>query len=268
MANRVLRKRAQKNSGGVRRTCARTIVRTCQMAFAAVMAVTAMQSVAAAKSTNTYRFAGLEWGSSPSQVRKHLSKQGFRIIRVVAGPRVEFAMANFHGRFEKNDRGRRMMAIGKIAGERVTVDLIFGQNEKLGRVIVKSRYWDGTIRGARRMIQLAKTLVEMYEDQYGPARKIADDGWPDTATWRPASDGSRMQLYVRGVNGFMFSPSYKTALRVHFHNPRHADLDPGLVTVKSPKLAPLPIRKPKVETEEERKKRLRRLYNGNTYGDR
>lgn len=238
------------------------------LALGGLAGLFSIQSGALADSTNTYRFAGLEWGSSPTDVRKHLAKQGFRVVGVVAGPRVEFTMSNFHGRFERNDRGRRMVAIGKLAGERVTVDLVFGDNNKLGRVIVKSGYWDGTIRGARRMIRLAKTLVQMYEDEYGAARKIEDDGWPDTATWRPASDGSRMQLYVRGVDGYMFSPSYKTALRLHFHNPKYADKGNDLVTVTTPKLPPLPTRKKKVETEDERKARLRKMYQGDTSTNR
>ena len=56
----------------------------------------------------------------------------------------------------------------------------------------------------------------MYEEEYGPARKRKEDGWIDTASWPRAADGSALPLYVRGVEGFMFSPSYKTALRVDF----------------------------------------------------
>src|SRR5690606_16313436 len=57
-----------------------------------------------------------------------------------------------------------------------------------------------------------------FEKQYGPARKRVDDRWPDTAYWGKAKDGSTLSVHVRGINGFMFSPSYKTALRIDFAN--------------------------------------------------
>ena len=81
------------------------------------------------------------------------------------------------------------------------------------------------------------------EDQFGPsAKKSQPFGFVDTATWAVAPDGSRMQLYVRGTNGFMFYPRDKTGLRVHFSNPRFggpADPAPGFATVGSRRSTPI-----------------------------
>lgn len=218
---------------------------------------------AQAQTTASYTFAGIAWGSSSKEVRKVLRSKGLRAAGWVRGTRREFGVEQFHAVYKRENRGRRLVAVGKMGGQRVTVDFIFGNNDKLGHVIVKSRYWDGSVRGARRMIRMAKALVQMYEGLYGAAQKIEDDGWPDTAIWKAARDGSQMSLYVRGVKGFMFSPSYKTALRVHFAHPQYNDMStsgwmPTNVlkpTVKLPERAA----KPKM-TKKERERYLRRIY--------
>ena len=53
----------------------------------------------------------------------------------------------------------------------------------------------------------------------GPSSAIPDDARGAALAWRQvvmSPDGSLLAVYVRGVEGFMFSPSYKTALRVDF----------------------------------------------------
>ncbi len=220
-------------------------------------------SGAQAQSAATYTFAGIAWGSSSKDVIKTLRSKGFRVSGWVRGKRREFGVSQFHAVYKSEDRGKRLVAVGKMAGQRVVVDFVFGNNDKLGHVIVKSRYWDGTVRGARRMIRMAKTLVQMYEEQYGKAKKVEDDGWPDTAIWGVARDGSQMSLYVRGVKGFMFSPSYKTALRVHFADPRYNDVSSSgwmPVNVLKPTVRlPETAARPKL-TEKQRKEQLRRMY--------
>ena len=174
---------------------------------------------AQAQSASSYKFLGLNWGMSQKDVRAALKKRRFRVIRYTRGPQKEFAIDKFHGKFRRVNRGKRLMAVGRLAGQPVFVDFIFGNNDKLAHVIVKSRWWNRTVRGARKLITHAKTLIEMYAERYGAPKVIQDDGWPDTANWAPAADGSRMHIYVRGEKGFMFSPSYKTGLRVHIFNP-------------------------------------------------
>lgn len=220
-------------------------------------------SGAQAQSTPSYTFAGIAWGSSSKEVIRALRGKGFRVAGWVRGKRREFGVKQFHAVYKVENRGKRLVAVGKMAGQRVTIDFVFGNNDKLGHVIVKSRYWNGTVRGARRMIRMAKTLVQMYEEQYGTAKKVEDDGWPDTAIWNAARDGSQMSLYVRGVKGFMFSPSFKTALRIHFAHPSYNDVSTSgwmpvnvlKPTVKLPETAS----RPKL-TEEQRKEQLRRIY--------
>ena len=77
-----------------------------------------------------------------------------------------------------------------------------------------------SIPGARALITQAEKTVAAFEKQYGTAKKRIDDRWPDTAYWGNAKDGSTLTVHVRGINGFMFSPSYQTALRIDFANPK------------------------------------------------
>jgi hypothetical protein len=220
-------------------------------------------SGAQAQNAASYSFAGLAWGSSSKEVAQAMRGKGFRVVGWQNGRRQEFGVNQFHAVMKVEDRGKRMIAVGSMGGQRVTVDLVFGNNDKLGHVIVKSAYWDGTVRGARRMIKMARTIVQMYEELYGPAQKIQDDGWPDTAIWKPARDGSQMSLYVRGMKGFMFSPSYKTALRIHMAHPTYNDKSTSgwmpvnvlKPTVKLPETAARPTL-----TEKQRKEQLRRMY--------
>ena len=209
---------------------------------AAAMTIGAGTALAA---KNTYTFAGLKWGSSPKAAISKLKRQGFKRFRTAKGKRVEFVMRDAHGVFVRRNRGKRILARGKWSGERVTVEMIFGRNNKLQRVIVRTRNWNGTTKHAKRMTGLANTLTSQLENQFGPtAKKSQPFGFVDTATWAIASDGSRMQLYVRGTNGFMFYPRDKTGLRVHFSNPRFggiADPAPRVVNVGKPSYSPRPV---------------------------
>jgi hypothetical protein len=164
----------------------------------------------------SYRLFGLQWGIGADAARARLQQAGFRVVGLSEGPREEFVVRGLHAALAATDRGRRLVANGKIAGQAVTLDLAFGQNDRLHHAGITSRYWDGTVADARALIDLATRLVMLYEETYGPARKRKADGWIDTAIWPRAKDGSSLSIAVRGVEGFMFSPSYKTALKAEF----------------------------------------------------
>jgi hypothetical protein len=174
------------------------------------------------KQADSYTFVGLAWGATEADARKHLATRGFRVTGASAGRQREFTINDLHANYALVDRGRRLVAVGRLVGQPVTVDLVFGTNNKLHHVIIKSRDWLGTINDARTMIRTAEGIVQMYETQFGEARKTKDDGWIDTAVWPTAKDGSTLTVHTRGVSGFMFSPSYKTAIRVDFFNRRFA----------------------------------------------
>lgn len=185
-------------------------------AFAALMLFAAAPAAAFSES---YAFAGLDWGSSPEKAARQLEAQGFKVTDTVVGARREFVEQNAWGAFENMDRGKRLVARGLVAGRRVTVDLVFGYNDGLERIIIGAPDWDGTRAGAARMTEFANTLTNQLEDQYGRSYdKRTPFGFIDTARWMPAQDGSRMELYVRGTNGYMFFPKDTTSLRVHIWN--------------------------------------------------
>ena len=230
---------------------------------------------AQAQVASSYKFMGLDWGMAQKEVRAALAKRRFRVVRYLRGAQKEFTISTFHGVFKRVNRGKRLVAYGRVAGQRVFVDFIFGDNDKLAHVIVKSAWWNRTVRGARKIITLSKTLIEMYAERYGSPKVIQDDGWPDTANWAQAADGSRLHVYVRGEKGFMFSPSYKTGLRVHFFNPRirseKSSLMMGGGTLPSQILGPSTLArrywppKPKTLSKEEQEKKDKKAF-GSTDG--
>ena len=114
------------------------------------------------------------------------------------------------------DRGKRVLASGRVEGYPVTLELAFGKNDQLNHIVIMSAYWNRTIPGARAIITQAEKTVAALEAKYGPAKKRIDDRWPDTAYWGNAKDGSTLVVHVRGINGFMFSPSYQTAMRIDY----------------------------------------------------
>lgn len=185
-------------------------------AVAVLAAILALADAAWAQSRKSYTFLDLEWGADIEAARAKLAKAGFTSVRAVEGQQEEFVVSGLHAQIASVDRGRRLVALGRIAGMPVQVDLAFDKEGRLNHAIVTSKYWDGTIPGAKALVDLATRLVMMYEERYGPAIKRKEDGWVDTAQWPRAEDGSLLAVYVRGTEGFMFSPSYKTALRVDF----------------------------------------------------
>ena len=187
-------------------------------AFAAFMLLAAAPAAAFSES---YAFAGLDWGSTPEVAAQQLQAQGFKVDSPISGARREFVEQNAWGAFELMDRGKRLVARGLVAGRRVTVDLVFGYNDGLERIIIGAPDWDGTRAGAARMTAFANVLTGQLEDRYGRSYdKRTPFGFIDTARWMPAQDGSRMELYVRGTNGYMFFPKDTTSLRVHIWNDR------------------------------------------------
>jgi hypothetical protein len=175
-------------------------------------------ALAQQKSVDSYTFQGLSWGMNAAQAKSVLAKAGFRVTGQVAGKRREFAIDRLHAVYSVLDRGKRLIAVGRLEGYPVTVELAFGKNDRLNHVFIMSSFWNRTIPGARALISQAEKTVAALEKQYGLAKKRIDDRWPDTAYWGNAKDGSTLTVHVRGINGFMFSPSYNTAMRIDYAN--------------------------------------------------
>jgi len=177
-------------------------------------------AVAQQQPVASYNLPGLSWGMKSADAQKALAQHGFKVTGQALGKRREFAIDRLHAVYSAIDRGKRVLAVGKIEGYPVTVELAFGKQDQLNHVFIMSAYWNRTIVGARQIITQAEKTVEAFEKQYGPAKKRIDDRWPDTAYWGNAKDGSTLTVHVRGINGFMFSPSYQTAMRIDFANPK------------------------------------------------
>lgn len=177
---------------------------------------------AEAQQVQSYQFRNLAWGMKQSDAAKALAAAGFRVTGQAAGKRKEFAIDRLHAVNAVIDRGKRVIAVGSFEGYPVTVELAFGTNDQLNHVIIMSQYWNRTIPGARAIIAQAEKTVASLEKQYGPAKKRIDDRWPDTAYWGNSRDGSKLTVHVRGINGFMFSPSYQTAMRIDYAKPAAA----------------------------------------------
>jgi uncharacterized membrane protein len=191
-------------------------------AFAAALGAAAMMIAvpAMAQQVQSYTFKNLSWGMKSADAQKALAAAGFRVTGQAAGKRTEFAIDRLHAVKASIDRGRRVIAVGSFEGYPVTVELAFGKNDQLNHVFIMSAYWNRTIAGARQIIAQAEKTVASLEKQYGVAKKRIDDRWPDTAYWGNSKDGSTLTVHVRGINGFMFSPSYRTAMRIDFANPK------------------------------------------------
>lgn len=172
------------------------------------------------KAVDSYALPGLAWGMKSKDARVALQRANFRVAHESAGKQREFAIDHLHAVYATIDRGKRLTAFGSHQGIPVTVELAFGKSDSLNHVYILSRHWDGTIKGARSMIDNAEKIVKAYEAQYGPAKKRMDDRWPDSAYWGAAKDGSTLTVHVRGTSGFMFSPSYRTAMRIDYANPK------------------------------------------------
>lgn len=191
--------------------------------FAAAIGTAAMvigaPAMAQQQPVASYTFNGLAWGMKSADAQKALAHAGFKVTGQAMGKRKEFAIDRLHAVHAVIDRGKRVIAVGRFEGYPVNVELAFGKNDQLNHVIIMSAYWNRTIPGARQIIAQAEKSVAALEKQYGPAKKRIDDRWPDTAYWGNARDGSRLTVHVRGINGFMFSPSYQTAMRIDFAKP-------------------------------------------------
>lgn len=222
---------------------------------AVLVAALVLAAPASAEARKSYTFLDLEWGADMAAARAKLEKAGFKVARnPVEGHQEEFVVNGLHASLAAVDRGTRLVAAGKIAGMPVQVDLAFDKEERLNHVILTSKYWDGTIPGARALVDLATRIVMMYEERYGPAVKRKEDGWVDTALWPRAGDGSALAVYVRGIEGFMFSPSYKTALRVDFVAGKIA----AASRIELPPEPEKPPPKPKPLTKEQLRKEYQR----------
>jgi len=189
-------------------------------AFAAAAMLIGAPAMAQQQPVASYTFQGLAWGMKSADAQKALAAAGFKVTGQASGKRVEFAIDRLHAVKSAIDRGKRVIAVGRFEGYPVTVELAFGKNDQLNHVYLMSAYWNRTIAGARQIIAQAEKTVTSLEAKYGPAKKRIDDRWPDTAYWGNAKDGSTLSVHVRGINGFMFSPSYQTAMRIDFANPK------------------------------------------------
>lgn len=232
------------------------MARRAALGFAlAAAAALALAMPAAAQAQKSYTFLDLAWGSDMDAVRAKLTRAGYQAIRQTEGPQEEFVVNGLHAAVASVNRGQRLIAQGRFAGQPVQVDLAFDKDGRLNHVIVTSKYWDGTIPGARTIVDLTARWVMMFEERYGAAVKRKDDGWVDTALWPRAADGSVLAVYVRGTEGFMFSPSYKTALRIDFVGGRAAEATKIELPPEGEKEPP----KPKPLTKEQ----LRKEYQKN-----
>jgi len=224
--------------------------------LAALVALVALAVPAAAQARKSYTFLDLPWGADIATARERLERAGFRPARApVEGTQEEFVVTGLHAAIASVDRGKQLVATGKFAGQPVEVHLVFDKSDRLSRVIVVSKYWDGTIPGAKTIVDLSTRIVMFYEERFGPAIKRKEDGWVDTALWPRAADGSLLAVYVRGTEGFMFSPSYKTALRIDFVGGRVA----ATSKIEMPPEAEKEPPKPRPLTKQE----LRREYEKN-----
>lgn len=176
---------------------------------------------------SSYSVAGLRWGASPSEVEKTLKAQGFRMSKAKSGATLEYTMMVSWLDQRQVDRGKRMVARGKFLGSKVTLDLVFGRNDRLERISMKAPEWDGSTRSAKRMVASAKTFHEHLEKANGRAAKKEDPyGFVDMAQWAQARDGSQMELFIRAREGFMFFPKHKTVLVVNLWNDKYATGQP------------------------------------------
>lgn len=176
---------------------------------------------------SSYSVAGLRWGASPSEVEKTLKSQGFRMSKAKPGAALEYTMMVSWLDQRRVDRGKRMVAKGKFLGSRVTLDLVFGRNDRLERISMKAAEWDGSTRSAKQMVASAKTFHEHLVKANGREAKKEDPyGFVDLAQWAQARDGSRMVLFIRAKEGFMFFPNHKTVLVVNLWNDKYATGQP------------------------------------------
>ncbi|MDJ0949896.1 MAG: hypothetical protein QNJ94_13345 [Alphaproteobacteria bacterium] len=175
-----------------------------------------------AHGAGSYTFSGLRWGSSPEEAAKTLREKGFKISKPKTGPATEYARMDAWLDIREVDRGKRMRATGKYLGEKVFVDMVFGFNNQLERINVRTAMWDQTQKGGKRMTEVADKLSTHFEQEFGiPRDKATPYGFVDTAEWGSAGDGSGMELFIRGTEGFMFYPPHKTVLNISFWNDQY-----------------------------------------------
>jgi len=190
--------------------------------LAGATAVALIGMLSGTYAAGSYTFNGLIWGSSPEDAAKALREKGFKISKPKTGPATEYARMDAWLDIRRVDRGKRMTAKGKYLGETVFVDLVFGFNNQLERVHVRTALWDQTQKGGARMTKAADKLADHLEREFGTANEKSDPyGYVDTAAWGHANDGSTMEMFMRGTEGFMFYPPHKTVLTISFSNPRY-----------------------------------------------
>jgi hypothetical protein len=205
----------------------RSTFRVPALASIAAAALFALAGTAQA-ANDSYTFAGLKWGSSPDAASQALKSKGFHIGPTVSGPQRELVEKGAWGEFVNVDRGKRVTATGTVAGQKADVQLIFGNSNRLERVIVSLPDWNGTVPHADQLTKAATRLTSQLEKQYGATTEKRDFfGWPDTARWQPASDGSRMEMLIRGTHGMMFYPGDKTGVRLNLWNDAIGDGKPS-----------------------------------------
>ena len=190
--------------------------------------------VAPAQAAGSYTFAGLQWGMSADDAVKALRGQGFKVGKPTLGPADEYAAMNMWLEVRRVDRGKRLKATGKFQGEPVEVDLVFGTNDQLERVHLRAPLWDGTMPGAKRMAASGQKLLAYFEHELGRAsKKYEPFSFVDTAQFAQAQDGSNMEMYIRGREGFMFFPKHMTALVFNFWNDKYRSSLPAMASKES-----------------------------------
>jgi hypothetical protein len=137
------------------------------IAAAGAAAMLAAPAVAQQQTVASYSFHGLAWGMKSAEAQKALARAGFKVTGQAIGKRREFAIDRLHANYVVIDRGKRVIAVGRVEGYPVTVELAFGKHDQLNHVIIMSAYWNRTVTGARALIAQAEKTVAGVEKQYG-----------------------------------------------------------------------------------------------------
>lgn len=220
--------------GGVSRLYRKFVV----FAGAALFALVGLS--AAPDAAESFTFSGLQWGISPEEAAKILREKGFKVSKPKAGPATEYVKMNAWLDIRKVDRGKRMEAIGTYLGENVVIDLVFGHNDRLQRVNLRTALWDQTQKGGHKMTKAGEKLVEHFAKLFGaPSDKEHPYGFVDAAQWQGASDGSRVEMFIRGTEGFMFYPPHTTVLNFSFSNGRYSSDASAIASTSSGEAYPV-----------------------------
>jgi hypothetical protein len=183
------------------------------------------------KASAAYEFPGFPWHAKRSQVQTILLAKGVQTTEV-SGEQEECLPDyqtgfGYHAIYPFKNRGTRIRAPYLFEGEKFQVDFIF-RSERLIQVQLRRDWLRGekpeSIRDAQRMIHSSHHIANELQRSYSlPDDTQWDEDWIDTARWyrkKPAN----INLYLRGEEGFLFSPSYRSCLGIVFSSEEMEEL--------------------------------------------